>query len=84
MKDGVWTPQAVSDLLDVALSDPRTAVRIQKAALQFLHNGSGDVKKLSGPGDEWRLRVRDWRVRYVYYEYPHRLRFLRVLNRRDA
>lgn len=24
----------------------------------------GDIRKLSGAGDEWRLRVGDWRVRF--------------------
>jgi hypothetical protein len=28
--------------------------------------GQGDVRKLQGPGNRWRLRVGDWRVIFVF------------------
>ena len=60
------------------------AARIEKAVTQYARDGSGDASKLRGPSEEWRLRVGDWRVRFVFGGPPRRIDILQVLNRRDA
>jgi hypothetical protein len=43
----------------------------------------GDIRKLEGGADEWRLRARDWRV--IFARGPAGdIHDLRVVNRRDA
>jgi mRNA interferase RelE/StbE len=44
----------------------------------------GDVRKLQGSDDEWRLRVGEWRVRFTYVEMQHEVHILRVLPRGRA
>ncbi|MGE0539618.1 MAG: type II toxin-antitoxin system RelE/ParE family toxin [Dehalococcoidia bacterium] len=44
----------------------------------------GDVKKLAGGGDEWRLRVGDWRLRFRYSEDGRTLVVVRVRPRGRA
>ena len=79
-----WAPEAVRQVIGIAHGDQRTAERIEKAVAQYARDGVGDVQKLAGPGEEWRLRVGDWRVRFVHEAPPRRIHVLRVLNRRDA
>ena len=79
-----WTHAAVEQLLDLARMDWRQAERIQRAILQHARDEAGDVKKLKGHPDEWRLRVGDWRVVFKYEGQPRRLNVLEVVNRRDA
>jgi hypothetical protein len=38
---------------------------------------------LAGEGRQLRLRVRDWRVRFIY-EKPDIIRILHIRNRREA
>lgn len=44
----------------------------------------GDVVKLSGTDDEWRLRVGDWRVRFTRDRQRRVIQVLRVLPRGRA
>jgi mRNA interferase RelE/StbE len=44
----------------------------------------GDVRKLRGTTDEWRLRVGDWRVRYERDTTKRIIRVLQVLPRGRA
>ena len=58
----VFTPRAKRDLR--RLDQP-----VQRRVIDALDRlvgdpPAGDVVKLTGPGDEWRLRVGDWRVRF--------------------
>jgi mRNA interferase RelE/StbE len=58
----VFTPRAKRDLRRLDQPVQRRVI----AALDRLVGDppAGDVVKLTGPDDEWRLRVGDWRVRF--------------------
>jgi mRNA-degrading endonuclease RelE of RelBE toxin-antitoxin system len=56
-----WSRRAQQDL---ARLDRRVADRVIEAVVRYVDAGAGDVKRLTG-GDELRLRVGDWRVRFV-------------------
>jgi mRNA interferase RelE/StbE len=45
---------------------------------------TGDIRKLAGRDDEWRLRVGDWRVRFSFSDDGTTLIVLRVLPRGRA
>jgi mRNA interferase RelE/StbE len=58
----VFTPRAKRDLR--RLDQP-----VQRRVIDALDRlvgdpPAGDVVKLTGPDDEWRLRIGDWRVRF--------------------
>jgi mRNA interferase RelE/StbE len=58
----IFTPRAKRDLR--RLDQP-----VQRRVIDALDRlvgdpPAGDVVKLTGPDDEWRLRVGDWRVRF--------------------
>jgi mRNA-degrading endonuclease RelE of RelBE toxin-antitoxin system len=60
------------------------ATRILDALTRLVETGQGDVTRLQGVADEWRLRAGDWRVRFRY-DYPARtLEVLRILPRGQA
>jgi mRNA-degrading endonuclease RelE of RelBE toxin-antitoxin system len=63
MKRVLFRPQAARDL--EWLPD-RDRDRVEEAVERFAQTGSGDVKMLAGEGRQLRLRVGDWRVRFVY------------------
>ncbi|MGH9063368.1 MAG: type II toxin-antitoxin system RelE family toxin [Acidimicrobiales bacterium] len=44
----------------------------------------GDVRRLRGRQDEWRLRVGDWRVRFVRIDQEHLIDVLAVSPRGSA
>ena len=52
-----WTSGALRQLLDT-----KQAERILRAVTQFERSGAGDVKKLSGESNQWRMRVGDYRI----------------------
>ncbi len=58
----IWTTPARHDLRRLSRD---TAARIVRAVDQFAETGQGDVKKLAGSANEWRLRVGTWRVRFT-------------------
>jgi mRNA interferase RelE/StbE len=69
---------------DLRRLDRPVAARILDALTRFAETGQGDVTRLQGVADEWRLRVGDWRVRFRY-DYPTRtLAVLRILPRGQA
>lgn len=76
-----WSRQAVRDIQRL---DKSTTRRIVDAVDVFSATGRGDVKKLTNMGGEYRLRVGDWRVRFVLEDELHVLLILRVLPRRNA
>jgi hypothetical protein len=47
------------------------ATRILDALARLANIGQGDVTRLQGISDEWRLRVGDWRIRFRY-DHPTR------------
>jgi mRNA interferase RelE/StbE len=77
----VWTPAAIDDLAE--LDDP-TVARIRRGVQRYAATHRGDVKKLQGMADRWRLRVGDWRVLFRFSPEDLTLIVLRVLNRREA
>jgi len=61
-----WLSEAVGDLLDIASADRRQATRIYRAVESLARTEQGDIRKLTDRSDEWRLRVGDWRVLFVF------------------
>ena len=58
--------------------------RVVTAIDRLAETGQGQGWKLQGQPAEWRLRVGDWRIRFVF-DYPNRtIEVLRVLHRREA
>jgi mRNA interferase RelE/StbE len=55
---------------------------VLNALERYLRDDVGDVKKLVGRHDEWRLRVGDWRV--IFELEGDSVRVVAVLLRRDA
>lgn len=73
------TPRARRDLRRLA---PDVRQRVFDALDRFVKNPSqGDVRKLAGVQDEWRLRVGDWRVRFAYDTDTRVIVVTRVLPR---
>jgi mRNA interferase RelE/StbE len=77
----VWTRSAVRDLQRVP---PKDRERIRAAVRQLAETGQGDIKKLEGAGDEYRLRVGKWRVRFTYVKAAHELWVLEVFDRKEG
>jgi mRNA interferase RelE/StbE len=74
-----WDASAARDLegLDSPLSQ-----RILSAVLRFAATGQGDIEKIRGTRDLFRLRVGEFRVFFVRIDQVIRIR--RVRHRRDA
>lgn len=64
--------------------DPPVRERVVATLRRFAGTGHGDVKKLKGEGDRWRLRVGDWRVLFTFTEDGDTLLVMRVLPRGKA
>ena len=79
----IWRRQASSVVDGLARRDPALARRILQRVAAFAQSGQGDVKKLAGTGEHWRLRVGEWRVIFVF-DPPGSITVLAVSNRRDA
>ena len=80
MKRVLLRPQAARDLERLP---NRNRDQVEEAIERFAHTGLGDVKMLAGEERQLRLRVGDWRVRFVY-EKPDIIRVLHIRNRREA
>lgn len=76
-----WTQRATHDLRGL---DREVASRVVAAIERFAQTGYGDVVRLKGQRSEFRLRVGDWRVRFIYGLERRMLLVLRVLHRREA
>ena len=77
----VWARPALQDMKRL---DRQIASRVHESLVRFAETGQGNVSKLAGSDDEWRLRVGDWRVRFVYDFETEVIRVLRVLPRGRA
>jgi mRNA interferase RelE/StbE len=62
VKKIIFTPPARADVRRI---DRDTAMRILTALDRFARTGEGDIKKLEGNTGELRLRVGDYRVRFI-------------------
>ena len=79
----IWDPRAADALDDLARHDQSMARRIRQRVADFAQSGQGDVRKLEGRADTWRLRVGNWRVIFTF-DPPGSITVLAVSNRRDA
>jgi mRNA-degrading endonuclease RelE of RelBE toxin-antitoxin system len=77
-----WLPRARRDLKHL---DPPAQRRVIDAMDHLASTGEGDVVRLVGLSPpEYRLRVGDWRVRFVREDKERLLHVLRVLPRGKA
>jgi len=79
-----WERHASDDIQALARRDRRRAARIVDAIDRYAEHDQGDVLKLTGGSDEYRLRVGDWRVLFRLEDGRRDMTIARVLNRRDA
>jgi mRNA interferase RelE/StbE len=79
-----WGRRALDDLSTLGSRDQRLARRIVAAIERYVEDDLGDVRKLAGSSDEYRLRVGDWRVVFRLEDGGRLMAISRVLNRRDA
>lgn len=82
MYEILWFQDAVDELFDLYRRDASQAKRVLTAVRSFGRDGRGDVKKLQGGQDEWRLRTGNWRIRVVLHE--SRAYVVGIAIRRDA
>ena len=69
---------------DLRRLDRPVAGHIVDALTRLADTGQGDVTRLRGSSEEWRLRVGDWRVRFHYNYVTRTLEVLRILPRGQA
>ena len=76
-----WNRQAEADFdsLPEQLQD-RVLVALERLA----ETGHGDLSKLRGRQNQWRLRVGDWRIIITFADQGSIIRILRVQHRREA
>ena len=79
-----WDRRALADLGALSSRDQRLARRIVAAIERYAEGDLGDVRKLTGSADEYRLRIGDWRVVFRLEDSGRLMAISRVLNRRDA
>ena len=78
-----WDQRASDAVEALARRDPRLAQRIRQRVARFAASGHGDIQKLTGTTNEWRLRVGDWRVIFAF-EPPGSITVYAVAPRRDV
>jgi mRNA interferase RelE/StbE len=67
---------------DIRALSRETAMDIFETLHRFAETGQGDTKKLKGDTEDFRLRVGDYRVRFV--EESNSIIVSRVLHRKEA
>lgn len=78
----VFAPRARRDFRRL---DRQVQRRITEALDRLVEDPPrGDVRKLTGTEEEWRLRVGDWRARFSRDPQRNRVEILRVLPRGRA
>ena len=81
----MWTISLTGRALgDLQALDARVAERVLRAINRFAETGHGDVRRLQGIDQEWRLRVGAWRVRFELERQSQIMHILRVLHRSRA
>ena len=73
--------RALDDLEDL---DNQLRERVILALHRFAETGRGDLSKLRGRDNEWRLRVGDWRVRLELDSEGNTVYVIRVQHRREV
>lgn len=76
-----WTEAAARDLRRV---DFQNRERIRRAVDRLAESNHGDIKRLRDCEGQWRLRVGDWRIIFVYEHDASAIRIIRVLHRGRA
>ena len=76
-----YVPRAHRDLRRI---DRAIAARIYAAVTRLAENGQGDVRRLSARENQWRLRVGDYRVRFIPDYETQTIQILRILHRSQA
>jgi mRNA interferase RelE/StbE len=79
----LWDQRASDAIEALARRDPRLARRIRQRVASFAASGHGDIQKLTGTTNEWRLRVGDWRAVFAF-DPPGSITVLAVAPRRDV
>ena len=79
-----WQDEALAELEQVARREPKPAANIRRRVLDLAETGRGDVKKLAGRPNDWRLRVGTWRVTFTYNRVTRELVVLAVEPRGSA
>ena len=64
--------------------NPTIARRVANALQRLAETGRGDLDRLQGQDQEWRLRVGAWRVRLTLDHRTNTIHVYRVLHRREA
>lgn len=64
--------------------DRTTERRVRETLAHYAETGTGDVRKLSGRGNEWRLRVGDYRILFARGETENILLVRGIRHRREA
>lgn len=77
----IWSERARRDLRRL---DPSVTLRVVGAIERLAEAGVGDVKRLQGYENQWRLRVGAWRVRFTLEPVGGVLLIVRVLPRGSA
>lgn len=77
----VLTDAAMRDLRRM---DKKVAERVIRALERPAETGHGDVARLTADDLEWRLRVGDWRVRFVFDYETHTITVLHIRHRGSA
>jgi hypothetical protein len=54
-----WDRRALADLREIVRRDQRIGGRIRSAVEQYAEHDLGDIRKLTGARNEYRLRVGD-------------------------
>jgi mRNA interferase RelE/StbE len=76
-----WTEQA---LREAGRLDRQVRQRVIAAIDRYAETERGDVRHLGGGGDQWRLRIGDWRVRFTFDRSANTMSILHVLPRGRA
>ncbi len=76
-----WTRPALRGLRRLSDSDAR---RVYEAVRTLAEEGRGDVRKLQGQEDRWRLRVGDIRVVFAFDAATHTISVVEVTPRGSA
>jgi mRNA-degrading endonuclease RelE of RelBE toxin-antitoxin system len=78
-----WDARALDVLRRLERRDPAAARRIRDAAERFAETERGDIRKLKGRADLWRLRVGEWRAIFAT-DAPSTMTVLTAELRRDT
>jgi mRNA-degrading endonuclease RelE of RelBE toxin-antitoxin system len=78
-----WRQAATDELRALARRDPRLARRLSDAVERYAATYHGDVRKLQGTANRWRLRVGTWGVIFAL-DPPGTITVLTLAPRKDV